>query len=115
MLKRIGGLSGLFVLITLGWYLVFPFITGCDLNTTAPERDECEELITPVMSFLCALPPLMIAIFVFISTHGRKPKVMLQSPTVDDEGKCTCRQALNRLKRPSNRRNSHSRAWALVA
>ena len=56
MLKRIGGLSGLFVLITLGWYLVFPFITGCDLNTTAPERDECEELITPVMSFLCCAP-----------------------------------------------------------
>ena len=30
MLRRIGGLSGLFVLLTLGWYLVFPFITGCD-------------------------------------------------------------------------------------
>lgn len=87
MLRRIGGLSGLFVLLTLGWYLVFPFVTGCGTNTTAPETEECEELITPVMSFLCALPPLMIAIFVFISTHGRKPKLMLQSPTVDNEGK----------------------------
>ena len=87
MLRRIGGLSGLFVLLTLGWYLIFPFVTGCDMNTTAVETQECEELITPVMSFLCALPPLMIAIFVFISSHGRKSKVMLQNPVVDEEGK----------------------------
>ena len=87
MLRRIGGLSGLFVLLTLGWYLVFPFVTGCGSNTTAPETEECEELITPVMSFLCALPPLMIAVFVFIATHGRKPKTMLQLPTVDGDGK----------------------------
>ena len=86
MLRRIGGLSGLFVLLTLGWYLVFPFVTGCGTNTTAPETEECEELITPVMSFLCALPPLMIAVFVFIITHGRKPKTMLQLPTVDSDG-----------------------------
>ena len=86
MLRRIGGLSGLFVLLTLGWYLVFPFVTGCSSNTTAAETEECEELITPVMSFLCALPPLMIAVFVFIATHGRKPKTMLQLPTVDSDG-----------------------------
>jgi hypothetical protein len=86
MLRRIGGLSGLFVLLTLGWYLVFPFVTGCGTNTTAPETEECEELITPVMSFLCALPPLMIAVFVFIITHGRKPKTMLQLPTVESDG-----------------------------
>ncbi|MEL0182197.1 MAG: hypothetical protein VW872_03930, partial [Candidatus Poseidoniales archaeon] len=55
-------------------------------NTTAPETEECEELITPVMSFLCALPPLMIAVLVFIITHGRKPKTTLQLPTVDSDG-----------------------------
>ena len=87
MLRRIGGLSGLFVLLTLGWYLVFPFVTGCGMNTTAVETEECEQLITPVMSFFCALPPLLIAILVFISTHGQKSKMMLQNPTVDDEGK----------------------------
>ena len=87
MLRRIGGLSGLFVLLTLGWYLVFPFITGCDLNTTGPERQECEELITPVLSFFCALPPLIIAVLVFASTHGLKSNVMVESPRVDEEGK----------------------------
>ena len=87
MLRRIGGVSGLFVLLTFGWYLVFPFVTGCDMNTTAVETQECEELITPVLSFFCALPPLMIAVLMFVSTHGKKSKVLLESPVVNEEGK----------------------------
>ena len=87
MLRRIGGVSGLFVLLTLVWYLVFPFVTGCDMNTTAVETQECEELITPVLSFFCALPPLMIAVLVFVSTHGKKSKAVLENPMVDEEGK----------------------------
>ena len=112
MLRRIGGVSGLFVLLTLGWYLVFPFVTGCDMNTTAVETQECEELITPVLSFFCALPPLMIAVLVFVSTHGKKPKAVLENPMVDEEGKCKSRPASNRLSRASSKRNSRSPAWA---
>ena len=114
MLRRIGGVSGLFVLLTFGWYLVFPFVTGCDMNTTAVETQECEELITPVLSFFCALPPLMIAVLVFVSTHGKKSKVLLENPVVDEEGKCNSRPPSNRLRRASSKRNSHSPAWDSV-
>ncbi len=36
MLRRIGGLSGFFVLLTLGWYLVFPFKVA--VRTPPPQR-----------------------------------------------------------------------------
>ena len=37
MLRRIGGMSGLFVLLAFLWYLVFPSMTACDLMATAGE------------------------------------------------------------------------------
>ena len=87
MLRRIGGMSGLFVLLAFLWYLVFPSMTACTDMATGVENEECREFITPIMSFFCALPPLIIAVLVFVSNHGAKPKVLLQSPLVDAEGK----------------------------
>lgn len=45
-------------------------------------------------------------VLVFISNHGQKPQVLLQSPAMNDEGEFTFLLALKTLRKASRRHSS---------
>ena len=81
-----GGKSGLFVLLTLGWYLIFPNVMSCTNMETGVFYSDCQEVLTPILAFFCTLPPLIIAVLLYISAHGERPMVGLETPKVREGG-----------------------------
>lgn len=77
-----GGKSGLFVLLTLAWYFIFPNMVTCN----EAEFTDCEEIFNPILAFFCATPPLIIAVLLYISANGERPKVGLENPKVSEGG-----------------------------
>ena len=77
-----GGKSGLFVLLTLAWYFIFPSMVPC----SDAEFTDCEEIFSPILAFFCATPPLIVAVLLYISAHGERPKLGLENPKVSEGG-----------------------------
>ncbi len=77
-----GGKSGLFVLLTLAWYFIFPNMVSCN----EAEFTDCEEIFNPILAFFCATPPLIIAVLLYISANGERPKVGLENPKMSESG-----------------------------
>lgn len=77
-----GGKSGLFVLLTLAWYFIFPNMVACN----EAEFTGCEEIFNPILAFFCATPPLIIAVLLYISANGERPKVGLENPKMSEGG-----------------------------
>ena len=77
-----GGKSGLFVLLTLAWYFIFPNMVSCN----EAEFTDCEEIFNPILAFFCATPPLIIAVLLYISADGERPKVGLENPKMSEGG-----------------------------
>ena len=81
-----GGKSGLFVLFTLAWYLIFPNMVACTDMETGEVLPGCKEFTAPILAFFCSIPPLIIAVLLYISAHGERPKVGLESPKMSEGG-----------------------------
>ena len=81
-----GGKSGAFVLLTLVWYFIFPNMVSCTDMETGEFYSECEEVLTPILSFFCSIPPLIIAVLLYISVNGERPKVGLERPKTSEVG-----------------------------
>ena len=82
-----GVVSGAFVLITGLWYLALPNMVACEDMQTGEVLQGCVEVMTPLITYFCATPPLVLAVFFHTLKHGERSAVQLQTIPIDAEGR----------------------------
>ena len=87
MNKFSAAVSGAFVLLTGLWYLAIPNMVACEDMQTGEVLQGCVEVMTPLITYFCATPPLVIAVLFHTMRHGERSAVQLHTLPVDAEGR----------------------------
>lgn len=82
-----GAVSGAFVLLTGLWYLALPNMVACEDMQTGEVLQGCVEVMTPLITYFCATPPLVLAVLFHTLKHGERSAVQLHTIPVDAEGR----------------------------
>ena len=83
--ERMG--TGLFVALGIVWYLIAPESLDCTDMETGETLEGCVEFFSPLLTYFCALPPLVLAVFFHTVSRGGEHKPSLQYIPVDEEGR----------------------------
>lgn len=79
--------TGLFVALAIVWYLIAPESLDCTDMETGETLEGCVEFFSPLLTYFCALPPLVLAVFSHTLSRGGEHKPSLQHLPVDEEGR----------------------------
>ena len=82
-----GAVSGVFVLLTGLWYLALPNMVTCEDMQTGEVLQGCVEVMTPLITYFCATPPLVIAVLFHTMKNGERSAVQLHTIPIDAEGR----------------------------
>ena len=82
---RVG--TGLFVALAMVWYFIAPESADCTDMTTGETVEGCVEFFEPLLTYFCALPPLVFAVLLHTLTKGDEHKPSLLQSPVDEEGR----------------------------
>ena len=82
-----GAVSGAFVLLAGLWYLALPNMVACEDMQTGEVLQGCVEGMTPLVTYFCATPPLVLAVLFHTLKHGERSAVQLHTMPVDAEGR----------------------------
>ena len=85
LMERIG--TGVFVGLAIFWYLIAPESLDCTDMQTGETLEGCVSFFSPLMTYFCALPPLVLAVFIHTLSKGGESKPSLQHLAVDEEGR----------------------------
>ena len=83
--ERMG--TGLFVALAIVWYLIAPDSLDCTDMETGETLEGCVEFFSPLLTYFCALPPLVLAVFFHTLSRRGEHKPSLQYIPVDEEGR----------------------------
>ena len=79
--------SGAFVLLSGLWYLALPNMVTCEDMQTGEVLTGCVEVMTPLITYFCATPPLVLAVLFHTMRNGEKSSVQLHTTPIDAEGR----------------------------
>lgn len=80
-------ISGGFVLFAGLWYLALPNMVACEDMQTGEVLQGCVEVMTPLITYFCATPPLVLAVLFHTMKHGDRSPVQLDTNPIDAEGR----------------------------
>ena len=86
MNNRTKAVSGAAVFFGLIWYYVFPNMIACGTTETGDPIGFCEDVLHPMLTYFCGVPPLIIACMVYALQQGERKPVELHQLKTEENG-----------------------------
>lgn len=79
--------SGASVVLAGLWFLAIPSMVACEDMQTGEVLSGCVEVVTPLVTYFCATPPLVLAVLLHTMRYGEQSAVNFLPIPNDEEGR----------------------------